>query len=79
MPLIKGKVMEVKIHVFFRLKSSFFGKSVVFNLRFYRKSVVSSPLFYRKSVFLISLGITYLPIYYIMCIEVKEAEGEVLL
>ena len=68
MPLIKGKVMEVKIHVFFRLKSSFFGKSVV-----------SSPLFYRKSVFLISLGITYRPIYYIMCIEVKEAEGEVLL
>ena len=51
---------------FIRLKPSFF-----------RKSVVSSPRFYRKSVFLISLGITYLPIYYIiMCIELKEAEGE---
>ena len=28
--------------------------------------------FFRKSVVLISVGITYLPIYYIMCIELKE-------
>ena len=64
---------------FIRLKSSFFQKSVVSNPYFHRKSVVFAPCFYRKSVFLISLGITYLPIYYIMCIEPKEAEGEMLL
>ena len=40
--------------------------------RFFRKSVVFCPCFHRKSVVLISLGITYLPIYYIMCIELKE-------
>ena len=45
---------------------------MVSNLYFHRKSVVFAPCFYRKSVFLISLGITYLPIYYIMCIELKE-------
>ena len=45
----------------------------------FRKSVFFSPRFYRKCVFLISLGIICLPIYYIMCIEPKEAEGEVLL
>ncbi len=64
---------------FIRLKPSFFRKSVVSNPYFRRKSVVFSPRFYRKSVFLISLGITYLPIYYIMCIELKEKEGDVLL
>ena len=68
-----------EIHILLRLKSSFFRKSVVFNPYFRRKSVVFDPCFYRKSVFLFSLGITYLPIYYIMCIEPKEAEGEVLL
>ena len=30
------------------------------------------PSFYRKSVFLISVGIAYLPIYYIMCIGQKS-------
>ena len=75
---------------FIRLKPSFFRKSVVsnpyfrrksvvFSPRFYRKSVFFDHCFYRKSVFLISLGITYLPIYYIMCIELKEKEGDVLL
>ena len=50
----------------------FIGKSVVFSPCFYWKSVVFDYWFYWKSVFLISVGITYLPIYYIMCIELKE-------
>ena len=61
--------------VVYGVKSMFYkGKIPLF-----RKSVFFSPRFYRKCVFLISLGIICLPIYYIMCIEPKEAEGEVLL
>ena len=64
---------------FIRLKPSFFRKSVVSNPYFRRKSVVFSPRFYRKSVFLISLGITYLPIYYIMCIEAEDSDKDIYL
>ena len=58
--------------MFYKGKYRFFRKSVVSNPYFRRKSVFFSPCFYRKSVVLISVGITYLPIYYIMCIELKE-------
>ena len=58
--------------MFYKGKYRFFRKSVVSNPNFRRKSVFFSPCFYRKSVVLISVGITYLPIYYIMCIELKE-------
>ena len=69
---IKKGVVYGENPCFIRLKSSFFQKSVVFCPCFHRKSVVFDYWFYRKSVFLISVGIAYLPIYYIMCIGQKS-------
>ena len=69
--MLKRVVYGLK-SMFYKGKYRFFRKSVVSNPYFRRKSVFFSPCFYRKSVVLISVGITYLPIYYIMCIEQKS-------